>query len=362
MTANPQFNHDQWVPSKARAYLEIFPCPAALWIAQDRFCTINTLTSELTGYSPEELQENSSLWIERVHPAERGMYLKARQKLQSGDKSMSCDYRFSPKGQKKEKWLRERSVAYRFGNHAGVGIVSVYSDVSELAALRQSAEDNHRSQQARDIIRGLVHEMENNLQVIRGALDLLCLTGVKLRELGFVENGFQRMNKLMGELDGLFTKQKVEDSRSDPASILNELAECMKNDLRQHGIRLNLSCRDSLPPVRIDPAEFRRAVQTVMEFSRVLLPNGGELKIEAGVRKIEDQSYFKLTVSNFGAVSIPVTEENVFRPFLKINGHSLDLSMTLAQQILERQEGRIFFAKEPERPAIFTILLRLDSE
>lgn len=238
----------------------------------------------------------------------------------------------------------------------------MYSDVTELARLRESVEDNHRSQQAREVIRGLVHEMENNLQVIRGALDLLSLTGVKLRELCFVESGFQRMNKLMEELDGLFSTQKNEVSRSDPAAILKGLAQCMTNDLRQQGIRLNLSCRDSLPAVRIDPAEFRRAVQTVMEFSHVLLPHGGELKIEAGVRKIEDQTYLELTVSNLGAVSIPVTEENVFRPFLKINGHSLDLSMTLAQQILERQDGRIFFAKERERPAIFTILLRLDSD
>jgi signal transduction histidine kinase len=338
-------------------------------MSDDRFCTINERTSELTGYSPEELQKDPSLWIDRIHPSDRVAYLSARQKLKSGDKSMSCDYRFLAKGQNKEKWLSERSLAVGIVNPAGLGIVSVYNDVSELVALRDSVDDKHRSQQALDIIDGLIHEIENNLQVIRGGLDLLSLTGVKLRELCLVESGFQRMNKLMEELDGLFSKQdglfskqKDEDSRSDPSSILKGLAECMKNDLRQHGIRLNLSCRDSLPAVRIDPAEFRRAVQTVMEFSRVLLPDGGELKIEAGVRKIEDQTHLELTVSNFGAVSIPVTEENVFRPFLKINGHSLDLSMTLAQQILERQDGRIFFAKEPERPAIFTILLRVDSE
>ena len=59
-------------------------------------------------------------------------------------------------------------------------------------------------------------------------------------------------------------------------------------------------------------------------------------------------------------LSRAVTEENVFRPFLKIQGHSIGLSMVLAQQILARRDGKILFEKQTKSPARFTIFLRVN--
>jgi signal transduction histidine kinase len=111
--------------------------------------------------------------------------------------------------------------------------------------------------------------------------------------------------------------------------------------------------------VRIDAAEFRRALEGIVEFSRLLLPCGGQLNIEGDLAKTGDDTYLELKFSSIGRGSIPVDEKDVFRPFLKVQGRSVGLSMTLAQQILRRHDGEIYFERSADKSATIKILLRI---
>jgi signal transduction histidine kinase len=111
--------------------------------------------------------------------------------------------------------------------------------------------------------------------------------------------------------------------------------------------------------VRIDSKQFRSALERVLEFSRALLPQGGELEVEVGLREIDGQRYVELQVASSSATSLQVEEKDVFRPFLRVNNFQVGLGIALAHQILRRHHGKIFFQKENPHRGLFTILLRV---
>jgi PAS domain S-box-containing protein len=343
--------------SKANAFLDSIPCAIAVWGLDGLLCALNEQTVRLTGYSAKEVQKIPSFWSTRIHPSDASAFLTAHRRLESGEDSVSCEYRFFPKGQHQERWLNETARTITIDDRKNIGIISVYTDVSELVTLRRSKADENRVRQIRQVLDGLIHEVTNNLQAIRGAFDFLRLAGVDLKQQIVIQDRVEQTNKLIKELSEYFFKPDCETIDSDPAVMLQELAQRMKNDLHKQGIRLQVVQRGPLPQIRIDPTEFRKAIDNVLEFSRTLIPNGGELTIEASLRKIQGERYLELDVSSAGAVRISVSADDVFRPFLRVGRQSVGLSMTLAQEILRRHDGKIVFENSRQKTATFKILL-----
>jgi K+-sensing histidine kinase KdpD len=254
------------------------------------------------------------------------------------------------------------SVAYPNSGVGIEGIASVYTDISDLKVPHaKSQEEEGRAADAREIIDSLVHEIQNNLHVIGMGLDLLSLAQATPPEYGTIVNGMERTNKSLQELREYFFPPEMQCSPQNPAVILEEVVQRAEKEWLHQGVRLQMACRSPLPLVQLDLRQFRSALERVMEFSRVFLPRGGELEVAAGLQEIGGQQYVELKVANPSATSLEVEEKEVFRPFLRVNGHQVGLSLVLARQILHRHQGKIFFHKESPQGGLFTILLKANS-
>src|SRR5215472_14556646 len=51
--------------------LEVIPYPVALWSLDRRSCIFNRPTRELLSFSDDDFNQNSSLWMDRIHPHDR---------------------------------------------------------------------------------------------------------------------------------------------------------------------------------------------------------------------------------------------------------------------------------------------------
>jgi K+-sensing histidine kinase KdpD len=131
----------------------------------------------------------------------------------------------------------------------------------------------------------------------------------------------------------------------------------MERELHRQGMRLKLYHQDSLPAVRLDSRQFRKALEQIIKFSHALLPEGGEVEIETRLQEIGSRRYVRLQVVSSSAATMEVKEKEVFRPYLTVNGHQVGLGIMMAQQILRRHKGEIFFQKENPKRGGFTILL-----
>lgn len=339
--------------------IDLIPCAMALWDPDHALCILNDPARRLTGYSERHFRECSSLWMNRIHPLDRDLFSAGLKKLHDGEGTVSCDYRFYPNGDGKEIWLREVSSLRRGPTGEIEAIISAYTNISDIKLSGPKELKGRRDEDDGGVIDPLVHEMLNNLQAIRMEIDLLRLFPGTVLESARVLRAIDCVNQSIQELREYFYPHKSQFSRVDPGVILSDVMLEMERKLQSQGVRLNVHCQSPLPLIWLDSGQFRRVLERVMEFSRVLLLKGGELEIEAGLEETGCKRYLKLQLITSSVTSLGVEEKDVFRPFLRVNGHQVGLGMTLASQIIDRYRGKIIFQKEAPQRGIFTILLEV---
>jgi signal transduction histidine kinase len=339
---------------EAGTALEFVPSPAALWSLDRHSCFFNDDARELLGFCEHDFKQDAALWLERIHPEDRKEFLRAWKSLQAGDTRVSSRYRFQPKNRTQMLWLREVSFLYGSGAEKP-NVWTVYVEEVPSESFFRGAG------QVRNFVRGLTHEMGNNLQAIRGELDILRFSQAIPNDTAeTIYRGINQVRRLVHEIEEYIFPSSAEAQTEDPASVLAEVIHSREKEMAAHGIRTGMKLEESLPKVPLD-LQFGKALTNVIDFSRALLSKGGELNIEAGVCRQDGENYIELKIVSSSETSLQVEEGDVFRPFASVNGHRAGLSMAVAQQILKRHFGKIVFRKEQSNRGVFSLLIRVPS-
>jgi nitrogen-specific signal transduction histidine kinase len=339
-------------------FLDIIPIAAAVWDLDGAFVRANEPACRLFGVAALEIQSAPSRWLNHIHRADADAYRMACDKLAAGDNAVSWEYSVVPKKAETKIWILETSRSLPSVDDAPRRIISTYSNVSDSIDRRVDCDAADQLGRLKDLIGAAIHEVRNNLQVIRGVFDLLTLEGGNSKGHQKITDRVDQTNRLLSDLSFYVKGPSGEADDIDTSFILDDLERRMNHELAKHAIRLRVVRRGPLVPARIGLAEFRTVIEKVLEFSCSTIPNGGELKIDSCLRKIEGERYLELAVSTAGEETIPVAASDVFRPFLAVGNQSLGISMTLAQEILRRHSGKIIFEKSNPTATKFRILLK----
>jgi hypothetical protein len=333
--------------------LEVIPYPVALWSLDRRSCVFNHPTRKLLGFSEDDFRQNSSLWTDRIHPQDRSDFLLAWTKLQTGERKVSCKYRFLPKNHTSAIRLTDLSISHsRHGSNA-LGMWSLYVEEPK------SDDEFTGPYPLRKLLRGLTHDIGNSLQTISGEMELSRWSGsLSAESADTIARGVTQIRTLAHEIEEYLFPSTQRPRTEDPASLLTEVIQSKEKEMAAHGIRTGMTVREALPKVPLDD-NFDTALRGVIDFSRALLPQGGELEIEAGMRRREGEKYIELNIASSSSTSLQVNERDVFRPFSNVNGYRLGLSMAVAKQILRRHSGEIVFRKEHSKRGVFSLLIRV---
>jgi nitrogen-specific signal transduction histidine kinase len=343
--------------SLARNALDLIPCAVVIWNKDRSVSVLNQAAHELLGFEAPDLQHDPSLWINRIHSQDRDLFRAAWKKLLAGERRTSCDYRFSPAHGEKDIWIRDVSVSHQSSSGEVDSVTSAYMNVSDLRSYRPRSQEERRLANASEIIDSMVHGIKNDLQIINSGLDLMWLTGNRLSECQPLFEGVERINRSIHELREFFAPAEPQLSGANPKVILEEFVREIGRKLSRQKIHLRVRCRGPMPLVRLDWNKFRRVLGQVIEFSRLLLPQGGNLEIKSELQELAGKKQVELQISCASATSLAVDEDDVFRPFLKINGCQAGFGIALARQILCLQNGDISFQKQNSKRGLFTISL-----
>ena len=337
--------------------LDLVPCPVAIWSPSHSPYVLNSWARDLMGFSNGNSEGEPLVWSKRIDYRHRDLFEKAWTKLLSGEKMVSCDYRFFPNGTSRGIWLRDVSISYRNSEGEVECVASAYRDISDLHG-RRPREDGPKTV---EVIRGLTHELKNNLQSIKMGFDLLSMGQAKGIESQSIKSGIDQANKSLEEVHEYFVPPKARYSYEDPGIVLEDVVGQMERQLGERGIRTNLRHCGDLPAVRLDLRQFRNALERLVGFAAMLLPKGGDLLVETEVQRLENQKYvgFRITVES--PALLEVEEKDLTRPFLRINSQQVGLSLELARQVIRRHQGKVVFRKHDPHRGTFTIWLKVQS-
>lgn len=175
------------------ALLEFFPCAAALWKVDRSQCVFNSAMETLVGYRGADFCADEGLWLRRIDPRDREVFLSSWKTLQKGQAKISCRYRFTPPGRLSID-VEETAMPVPLGQTGTSAVLSLYETKAGVCRARRDDTAIH----------ALAHHMGNSLQAIRGEVDLLHLAGaLPQRSFDNIIRGIEQLNDLLGEIDGL---------------------------------------------------------------------------------------------------------------------------------------------------------------
>lgn len=343
--------------AQSRFILNRLPFAAALWSRDRRRCTFNHCVSRLLGFSESDFEKESSLWMERIHPQDRSAFSAAWRQMQSGENEYaSCHYRFLPRHQRARIHLGEFLFSGLSPGEDSRAIWSLYTEEPNFE------EDILESAQVRDLVHGLNHEIGNSLQAIKGEIDLLLMAGaLPPHNASGISRGIERISEITSELNEYLAPAAPDTRRENPGAVMRQVLEANASRLSERGIRIAFDFKDLFPDLPLG-ADFYGAFKRIIDLSVALLPEGGDLRIEARLRRVGESRYFDLQVIQVSPSGLAVEETEIFRPYLKINHHRVGLTMAIARQLLRRHFGKIVFHKERCNRGVFSISIKIPSD
>ncbi len=230
------------------------------------------------------------------------------------------------------------------------GFVVVLEDTSELLRAQKAAAWH-------EVARRIAHELKNPLtpialcaERIARQLDRGSPTAESQRILRECATTISREVESVKSLADEFSRFSRFPAAQPVRSDLNEIVRNALNvfDGRLDGIDLRIELNSGLPPVHVDPEQFKRVVVNLVD-------NAAEAMRESLVKRLLVSTHFtageavELLVADTGCGISAEDKEKLFLPYFSTKGRGTGLGLAIVNHILSEHGARI--RVEDNRPA-----------
>ena len=239
-----------------------------------------------------------------------------------------------------------------------VSVIAVYDHQEQMALVelrkidqqkRISQEQQQHSQQlaARDLVRGLAHEIKNPLGGLRGAAQLLekALPDEQLKEYtGIIIAQADRLRNLVGRLLG--PQRPGRHQVHNVHSVLEQVRRLVEMELPP-GIKIERDYDPSIPDFEMEQEQLQQAFLNIVR-------NAVEAMHGHGTIKLKTRTVFQITIHGKRyrlAAEIRIIDdgpgipENIrdtlFYPMVTGKDGGTGLGLSIAQNLIDQHKGRI---------------------
>jgi PAS domain S-box-containing protein len=288
--------------------------------------------------------------VERVHPDDRSGFESAIGALRRGEAVGRVENRLlhADGSWRSIAWalVPEGEVFYAVGRD----VTAERAAATELEHAQQALRQSQKMEAMGQLTGGVAHDFNNLLTPIVGSLDLLQRKGVGgEREQRLIAGALQsadRAKTLVQRLLAFARRQPLQAMAVDIHRLVTEMSELVASTSGPQ-IRVVVDAPAGLPPAKADPNQLEMALLNLSVNARDAMPDGGTLRISAGVEHVGSGHhtgltpgvYLRLTVSDTGMGMDEATLARAVEPFFSTKGvgkgTGLGLSMVhgLASQL-----------------------------
>jgi PAS domain S-box-containing protein len=303
----------------------------------------------MTGFDFEDVQNNPSLWAERLHhdDRERVMAALAARRLTG---RFAVEYRWRG-ADGTYRHFHDQAVLLRDTNGRAVEFAGTLTDVTDRKVLEGQLLQAQKLDSIGKLTGGIAHDFNNLLAAVLGGLSILerraKLEDDHLKILAMTKRAADQGSELVRRLLAFARRQQLQPANVD----LIALKEGM-NDLLAHTlgglVQIQWQLDDECWCVFADQPQLELALLNLIINARDAMPQGGTIRIAAQNRSSEgDESleigagdYVLLSVTDAGFGIAPQDLDKVMEPFFTTKevgkGTGLGLSMVYG---FARQSG-----------------------
>ena len=187
------------------------------------------------------------------------------------------------------------------------------------------------------------HALQNHLRTIGTESNLLWATQAA------APGAYERMTReseqagnVLRELEEYVSPPELCLSTENLANMVERVVWEVAREWERPGRQTRVVCHAPLAALQLDWRQVGKALERITACAYALLPaEGGKVVIEVGLRKVGPQQYMDLKVHSCGAAPLVIEEGALFRPFTRVNGYQLGLSLVLVQRTVSRQHGQM---------------------
>jgi len=244
-----------------------------------------------------------------------------------------------------------------------VGSIVSFRDISELKRMRSEIIRMDRLASLGVLASGIAHEIKNPLAGIK--------TMAQACEDEFDEEDprkeyLSRIIRQVNRLDGLlktffaFARPKPPDRKPhDLSEILREVMNLVEKKLKVNNIRYVEELEKNLPAVMVDSQQMQQVFLNLILNAIDAMPEGGELKIFANIKKSDGRKFVSIDVIDTGIGIDDKDKDTIFDPFFTTKSTGLGLGLSIVYRIIQEHRGDISVDSEPGAGTCFKIKLPL---
>lgn len=249
-----------------------------------------------------------------------------------------------------------------------------------VADLRHEREELSRAQQQLvqaaklaalgQLAGGVAHELNQPLTVIRTLAQLIAEHGSRqvadhAADLELIGKAAERMGHIVDNVRTFARQSSFARRPVPPADALDDALELVSEQIKQHGIQLDVAIERDLPRVLADTERLAQVFVNLLSNARDALD---ELSADApraiGVHVRQDEAHVVYTIEDSGNGISDEHAAQVFEPFFttKQPGKGTGLGLSVSQGIVAEHEGELSCERAPGGGARFIVRIPIASD
>jgi two-component system, NtrC family, nitrogen regulation sensor histidine kinase GlnL len=223
--------------------------------------------------------------------------------------------------------------------------------IEQQRKISQFHYQEHQQKAAKDLVRGLAHEIKNPLGGLRGAAQLLEseLPDPELKE--FTQIIIEQADRLSALVNRLLGPQTLgERSYHNLHSVLEKVRKLVSLDLPEH-IRLKIDYDPSIPDFEMQPDQLQQAFLNIIQNAVQSLNTQPEKRLEIIIKTrtahqimiqgVLQRLTAEIKIIDNGAGIPEHLKDTLFYPMVTGRSDGTGLGLSIAQELIHQHRGRI---------------------
>lgn len=261
----------------------------------------------------------------------------------------------------KQKQIPIRFMTYALLGHKEekVGILAIINDLTDTKKLEEQVRRADRMAVIGELAAGVAHEVRNPLTAITGYLQLIAVdfsnedprrefTQIMTKEI-------ERLNHLIDQLLYFSRPLPPHFIVCDLHSVIKETLLLVSNPVNRARVQITLKLANSLPPVKIDPTQFKQVLINILLNSLQAIDSTGEITIITSFGSSSGEVCIEICDTGCGIP--PEHLSRLFDPFFTTKERGTGLGLSVADKIMEVHRGYLEVTSEIGQGTCFYLYL-----